>query len=213
MTRRPPQTLDKVLDGISAASLSPIKVKLNCVVMRDQNEKQLPHLIEFFMNHSHRFPHLDLRFIEWMPFNANEWKSKTLVPADEMIQIIQSTGTHRLQSLQATDPNDTTRWFRIKDAPAQVGRIGFISSMTQHFCGGCNRVRLTSDGALKTCLFGNDAVSLRDLMRRGVSDIELAEAIHAALQLKHFKHNGHDDGALALAQHSDENRPMVRIGG
>ena len=84
--------------------------------------------------------------------------------------------------------------------------------MTDHFCGGCNRVRVTADGSLKTCLFGSDSVSLRDVLRGGASDADLAAAVHAALQKKHFRHGGHG-GAEDLAKHAGENRHMVRIGG
>ena len=72
------------------------------------------------------------------------------------------------------------------------------NQMSEHFCGTCNRVRVTADGSLKTCLFGSDSVSLRDALRGGVSDLELGELIQGALQKKHFKHGGHGD-AMRLA--------------
>ena len=91
--------------------------------------------------------------------------------------------------------------------PDAQGSVSFIASMTQPFCGGCNRVRLTADGALKVCLFGEAEVSLRDAMRDGASDEELVALIANALDGKHAAHAG----MHAIA--SGNNRPMTTIGG
>jgi cyclic pyranopterin phosphate synthase len=84
--------------------------------------------------------------------------------------------------------------------------------MSEHFCGTCNRLRLTADGQLKVCLFGKTEVSLRDLMRQGGSEEMLQKVIHYAVQRKHFKLGGHKD-MTDLKAHSAENRPMTLIGG
>lgn len=94
--------------------------------------------------------------------------------------------------------------FRI---PGHRGRIGFITSMTDHFCGTCNRLRITADGNLKVCLFGNAEVSLRDAMREGQTDGELLEVIGKAVGRKKFAHAGLSELATL------PNRAMVLIGG
>ena len=90
-----------------------------------------------------------------------------------------------------------------------MGRVGFISSMTDHFCGTCNRLRITADGNLKVCLFGEDEVSLRDLMRKGADDKELLEVIGKAVGNKKEAHGGMQVDELKYSN----NRSMIRIGG
>jgi len=102
------------------------------------------------------------------------------------------------------EPHDTAKTFRIPGAP---GTIGFISSMSDHFCGSCNRLRLTADGNFKVCLFGPNEVSLRDLLRKGLTDDELVPVIAAAVGNKKAKHAGMDVIAAT------KNRPMILIGG
>lgn len=100
---------------------------------------------------------LDIRFIEYMPFEGNRWNDKKMVPYSRMLEIIQQQyGDQVYRSEDAA--NDTSKAYRIA---GHVGRIGFITSMSEHFCGSCNRLRLTADGNLKVCLFGNAETSLR----------------------------------------------------
>lgn len=213
LTRRPAKTIYRVLDAIALAATFDVKVKVNCVVMRGSNDHLLADFVRHFL--ATDLP-IDVRFIEWMPFNANEWKSDILVSADDIVRILGDSDLP-LVPLPPEDPNDTTRWFSVGSADPSSSRnnstrVGIISSMTQHFCGGCNRVRLTADGALKTCLFGDDALSLRDLMRQGYDDQHLADAVTDALAQKHFAHGG-KTSVESLARRSDENRPMILIGG
>lgn len=112
----------------------------------------------------------------------------------------------RLETV-AVDRGDTSKYYRV---PGFKGRVGFISSMTDNFCSGCNRLRITADGNLKVCLFGKEEFSLRDLMRAGASDDELVQAIRNALWGKHFSLGGNKD-MYAISR--SENRSMVRIGG
>lgn len=91
--------------------------------------------------------------------------------------------------------------------PGYQGKIGFISSMTDHFCGTCNRLRITADGSIKVCLFGSTEVSLRDLLRQGKTEDELLRYIGATVRRKKRQHAG----MFELA--SRKNRPMVLIGG
>jgi molybdenum cofactor biosynthesis enzyme MoaA len=102
------------------------------------------------------------------------------------------------------EKNDTSKGYQV---PGYKGKIGFISSMTSHFCGSCNRLRLTADGNLKVCLFSNKEVSLRDLLRDGKSDDEIYSVIEKAVKGKKYSH----DGMYAIAE--NKNRPMIKIGG
>ncbi len=103
-------------------------------------------------------------------------------------------------------PDEVAKNFRL---PGHTGSVSFISSMSSHFCGGCSRLRLMADGALKVCLFGANELSLRDAMRAGADNAALAELIGAAVKRKKAAHAGIPVAQLA----AQPNRPMVRIGG
>jgi GTP 3',8-cyclase / cyclic pyranopterin monophosphate synthase len=137
-----------------------------------------------------------------MPFDGNRWKTSKMVPYKELIDAIERE-LGPMEKLK-DDPNDTTKSFQV---PGYKGRVGFITSMSDHFCGTCNRLRVTADGNLKVCLFGNSEVSLRDMMRAGADDDTLEEIISAAVKRKKKAHAGMD--ALAKLP----NRPMILIGG
>ena len=196
MTRRPASTHKRVLDAIDACASLGLNVKVNCVVLRGENEHELAAFAERWDSS------VKVRFIEWMPFSGNAYDAKRLVPYAEMMKMLP-----HLVPLPSSDRHDTTKWWT-----AGSSQVGFITSMSEHFCGSCNRVRVTADGSLKTCLFGSDSVSLRDALRSGVSDLELGDLIQSALQKKHFKHGGHGN-AEGVARNASENRPMVKIGG
>ena len=102
------------------------------------------------------------------------------------------------------EKSSTSRGYKI---PGFKGTVGFISSMSKNFCGGCNRIRLTADGNLKVCLFDNREVNLKTMIEEGKSDNELLEQIRNSLSKKHFSHGGVDS---ILKR---DNRSMVRIGG
>ncbi|KAI4128862.1 MAG: hypothetical protein LQ347_004010 [Umbilicaria vellea] len=148
-----------------------VKLKINCVVMRGINEREIIPFVEMG-----REKDVEVRFIEYMPFDGNKWTKNKMLSYKEMMGIIRE----RYPDLRkVTDhKNDTSKTFEI---PGFRGRLGFITSMTHNFCGTCNRLRITSEGNLKVCLFGNDEVSLRDLLRKGNAgqpiDHEAMEAI------------------------------------
>eukprot|EP00547_Thalassionema_nitzschioides_P014705 CAMPEP_0194239166 /NCGR_PEP_ID=MMETSP0158-20130606/5710_1 /TAXON_ID=33649 /ORGANISM="Thalassionema nitzschioides, Strain L26-B" /LENGTH=413 /DNA_ID=CAMNT_0038973581 /DNA_START=68 /DNA_END=1309 /DNA_ORIENTATION=+ len=204
LTRRP--GFSKVMKSIELASKTSLKVKINCVVMKNINEDEIVDFCHW--QHTH-FPDIDMRFIEWMPFHDNGWTDSKFVPYSTMVETLQS----QLPSLQrvADGPNDTTKWWK---ASSGKGRIGFITSMSEHFCGTCNRLRLTADGKLKTCLFGTGGkeVSLRDVIRSSGSPNDLETMIQQALQEKHKLLGGHGT-PNKIAEHSEQNRPMTLIGG
>lgn len=178
------------------------RVKINCVVMRNVNDDELIQ----FVTYAKDLP-IDIRFIEWMPFNENGWNRDRFVSYKEMLETFTDRSGVPLQRI-SDSPNDTTKWYRTMN---HVGRIGFITSMSEHFCGTCNRLRITADGQLKVCLFGSKEVSLRDAMRSNVSDEDLMYIIWAAIQKKHFALGGHGSAdGISLA---NNNRPMILIGG
>ena len=205
LTRRPAAYFDRVMEAIEdCAKYLPNQTKINCVVMPDNADE-----LQDFVELSRRMP-VDIRFIEYMPFNDNQWGTDDFLSYSQMQE--QIIGLER----EEDGPNDTTKWWRVQPNQGNLdksfGRVGFITSMSEHFCGTCNRLRLTADGQLKVCLFGKTEVSLRDLMRQGGSDEMLQKVIHHSVQRKHFKLGGHKD-MEDLKAHSDENRPMTLIGG
>lgn len=209
-----------------------VKLKINCVVMRGVNDREIIPFIEMT-----RDKDIEIRFIEYMPFDGNKWNKKKMFSYEEMLDSIRE----KYPSLQKVQDhkNDTSKTWQI---PGFLGRIGFITSMTHNFCGTCNRLRITSDGNLKVCLFGNAEVSLRDILRKsnngdpideqayeamkqiemdrrqgltspdqalGASpnEAELLEVIGIAVKGKKAKHAG-----LGTLEHM-KNRPMILIGG
>lgn len=173
------------------------KIKINVVVMKGFNEDEILNFVELTRNHP-----LEVRFIEYMPFDGNKWSDSKMVSYDDMLNNIKAwyPDIERLSHKHG----DTAKVFQI---PEFKGKIGFITSMTENFCSTCTRLRITNDGNLKVCLFGNDEVSLRDLIRQGKSDQELLKYIGKAVKSKKEKHAG--VGELENLP----NRPMILIGG
>jgi len=192
------QVQQSIKDAV--ASLPPQRVKLNMVVMKGFNDNEILDFCKFTQNST-----LDVRFIEWMPFFNNGWNTDRFVSYRDMLSKVQSH--FPLDRIQDGE-NDTTKWHRIPNAK---GRIGFITSMSEHFCSSCNRLRITADGRIKVCLFGKTELSLRDIMRYGCNDEELSYVIREALQKKHFALGGYGN-AMGIAN-ANENRPMTLIGG
>lgn len=209
-----------------------IKLKINCVVMRGINEREIIPFVEMG-----REKDIEVRFIEYMPFNGNKWSQGKMLSYKEMLAMIRAK--YPMLYKVRDHKNDTSKTFAV---PSFAGRIGFITSMTHNFCGSCNRLRITSDGSLKVCLFGNSEVSLRDLLREnnnmqpineeameamkrvemdrrqalpgstgslgyGQRERELLEIIGFAVKRKKEKHAGM--GELE----NMKNRPMILIGG
>lgn len=120
-----------------------------------------------------------------MPFSGNKWETNKMVSFKEMVDAIRLKWPD-FQAL-ANGPNDTSKAFAV---PGFEGQVGFITSMTEHFCGSCNRLRITADGNLKVCLFGNTEISLRDAVRSGASEDDLVCLISAAVKRKKKQHAG-----------------------
>jgi GTP 3',8-cyclase len=149
-----------------------IKLKINCVVMRGMNDKEIIPFVELGMEKD-----LEVRFIEYMPFDGNKWSKGKMLGYVEMLEIIRE----KYPSLRKVKDhkNDTSKTFEI---PGFAGKLGFITSMTHNFCGTCNRLRITSDGNLKVCLFGNAEVSLRDILRQSNNGEPIDEQVFEAMR-------------------------------
>lgn len=236
LTRRDGKAMLKVLAALYAALDAGLHTKINCVLMAGTNDDELADFIKLT-----RDMRIDVRFIEYMPFDGNKWDSAQLVgyrsamqrlelehgillqPADgidakkktqqeksgDRVSSSNDSGALTGHYNDARDANDTTKWYR---APGHVGRVGFISTMTDHFCGSCNRLRLTADGKLKVCLFGDEGLSLLDCLRSGMTDTQVIAEMAAAVRRKAERLGG-EESAIDLANVERQNRPMIMIGG
>jgi len=195
---RVPGGYDHVLAGIRAArraGLWPLKV--NCVLMRGFNEDQI---IPFGM--FAREEGVVVRFIEFMPLEEGRtWVPETVVTLDEILQRMRE---YRPLVEIPRARSETARRYRFDDG---VGEIGIIAPVSHPFCGHCSRIRITSDGKIRTCLFSVWDHDLHELMRRGASDNELANFIQGVVDKKEERHHiGEPDFVPA-------SRTMVHIGG
>ena len=189
---------ERVLAGIRAsrnAGLWPVKV--NCVLMRGFNEDQI---IPFGM--FAREEGVIVRFIEFMPLEEDRvWAPDTVVPLEE---IVNRMSEYRPLIEIPHQRSETARRYRFDD---DVGEIGIIAPVSHPFCGHCSRIRITSDGKIRTCLFSIWDHDLHELMRRGASDDEMVEFIQGVVQRKEERHHiGEPDFVPA-------SRTMVHIGG
>lgn len=196
---RVPGSFEHVLRGVRAArdaGLGPVKV--NCVLLRGFNEDQIVPFAEFS-----RSEHVVVRFIEFMPLEEDHiWAPDTVVPHDEVLKQLQTFRPVVL--LPANAPSETAQRYTFDDG---VGEIGIIAPVSKAFCGACSRVRLTSDGKIRTCLFSHFDHDLHAVMRRGGGDDALAAFIEATIQKKEARHH---IGEVGFVQ---PGRTMVHIGG
>src|SRR6266481_3127876 len=157
--------VDRVLEGIEAARVAGLPVKVNCVVKRGVNERQIVPMARHFRD----TPHI-LRFIEYMDVGAtNGWRMDDVVPAAEIRSLIDAE--FPIEPAEANYRGEVAQRWRYKDG---TGEIGIIASVTQPFCGDCSRSRLSAEGKLYTCLFAVRGHDLRALIRSGASDEDLA---------------------------------------
>lgn len=188
----------KVMAGIDLAiQLGYAPVKVNCVVMKGFNDDEVLDFVALTKDKE-----VDVRFIEYMPFTGNQWRDTKMMSFREMLDVIKQNYAD-FRPLE-NKPNDTSKAYNV---PGHKGQVGFITSMSEHFCGSCNRLRLMADGSLKVCLFGNAEISLRDALRSNCSEDDLLAMIGVAVKKKKKQHAG----MFNLAQMP--NRPMILIGG
>ncbi|MCL8024461.1 GTP 3',8-cyclase MoaA [Nocardioides bruguierae] len=191
--------LHDVVAGLEAAhraGLGPVKV--NAVLLRDVNDDQAPELLRWCLERGYQ-----LRFIEQMPLDAQHgWDRASMVTADE----IHARLAEEFDLAPASEPRGSApaELFTVDGGPATVG---VIASVTRPFCGDCDRVRLTADGQVRTCLFARDESDLRTALRTGATDEELAERWVVAMRGKAAGHGIDDETFL------QPDRPMSAIGG
>jgi cyclic pyranopterin phosphate synthase len=197
LTRR--DALAQVLRGLDRLAEFPQAhpIKVNAVAIRGFTEDEVPAFVELARSTAY-----EVRFIEFMPLDADRgWKSDSVLTGEELRAMIDA-----LQPLEPLErePSATARVYRFADGQ---GRIGFINPVSEPFCADCNRIRLTADGRLRTCLFSLNETDLRGPLREGASDLELQEIIRGAVWRKELKHRIGEPGFVQPA------RTMSAIGG
>jgi cyclic pyranopterin phosphate synthase len=196
---RIPGSYDRVLAGVraaKAAGLGPVKV--NCVLLRGFNDDQIVPFVEFARNED-----VILRFIEFMPLEEDRiWSPDTVIGYDELKARI--SAVRPLVPLPGNAPGETAQRFTFDD---HIGEIGIIAPVSRAFCGACSRVRLTSDGKIRTCLFSQTDHDLYGVIQRGGSDDDLAGYIRGVIAQKEARHHIGEPGFLKPS------RSMVHIGG
>jgi GTP 3',8-cyclase len=203
ITRR--DALAQVLAGLAAAAAEPSlrPIKVNAVALHGSTEKELRAFADLARTSGYV-----IRFIEFMPLDGGgAWSpEKVLTGAELKVALEQSVPAEWLPliPLQPEDAAQTSRVYRFADG---IGEIGFINPVSEPFCDACDRLRLTAEGTLRTCLFSIGETDLRGPMRAGASDDELAEIIRTAAWNKELKHHIGDPGFVAPP------RNMSRIGG
>jgi GTP 3',8-cyclase len=197
MTRR--DALPRVLRGLEALAAHPEAhpIKVNAVALRGFTEQEVIPFARFAREHPY-----EVRFIEFMPLDGDRsWTRDQVLPGDEVRAAI-----HAVFPLEAEprEPSATARTYRFADG---AGRIGFINPVSDPFCGDCDRIRLTADGKLRTCLFSLNETDLREPLRAGASDAQLEQVVRDAVWRKELKHHVNEPGFIQPA------RTMSAIGG
>ena len=196
--------LKKVLAGIAAAEQAGLEpIKINVVVQRGVNDHTVLDLLEHFRGNGHI-----VRLIEFMDVgNRNGWRMDQVVPSKELLDAVQERWP--VQPIDKNYPGEVARRYQYADGK---GEIGFISSVTEPFCGSCSRARLSADGVLYTCLFATQGTDLRGPIRNGADDNELADILSRIWlqRADRYSELRRPDVAEAHAQNKVE---MYRIGG
>jgi cyclic pyranopterin phosphate synthase len=189
----------KVMEGLRAAEEAGLRpIKLNMVVMKGHNDDEVVDFARLAREKGY-----EVRFIEFMPLDGDGiWKPDLVVPSQVIQERIEDQFPLLVQQDDRPAPSNNFRF-----ADGAPGGVGFISSVSQAFCTTCNRVRLTAEGGLRTCLFSLHETPLRDLMRGGASDDSLGRAIEAAIWQKE---EGHEIGQAGFIKPA---KSMSQIGG
>ncbi|MCL2454069.1 MAG: GTP 3',8-cyclase MoaA [Micrococcales bacterium] len=190
--------LDQVLDGLSAARAAGLRpIKLNAVLVRGLNDADAVPLLDFALGHGY-----ELRFIEQMPLDGGRvWRRESMVTADEILDRLGQTWT--LTPVPERGPAPAARWL-VDGGP---GTVGIVAAVTAPFCGACERLRLTADGQVRSCLFSTVEHDLRGMLRRGATDAALVRALLGCVRAKP---SGHEIDAPGFVQPA---RQMSAIGG
>ncbi len=203
---RVPRSYERVLAGVHAAQAAGLgPVKINCVLLRGFNDTQIEPFAEFSRREG-----VIVRFIEFMPLEEDRtWKPETVVRMDEILARLNAwrpscSVPAGLAELPARSSSETAKRYTFRDG---VGEIGIVAPVSHPFCGHCSRVRITSDGAIRTCLFSQSDHDLYGEMRRGGTDEELAAYIRRVVMKKEARHHIGEPGF------EKPSRNMVHIGG
>ncbi len=191
----------RAIESAHAAELTPVKI--NAVIMPGINDHAILPLARYALQTGSQ-----LRFIEQMPLGPREqWRRSDMITAQNILDVL----AEEFELTEAEKPRGSAPaalWqAAATDGSGLCGELGIIASVTHPFCGDCDRTRLTTDGAVRNCLFGNSETSLRDLMRAGATDAELAAAWAGEMWAKLPGHGVNDEGFL------QPDRPMSAIGG
>jgi len=198
LTRRP--GFEQVIEGILAAKEAGFHpVKINAVAMRGETEEDVVPLARFARQHG-----LELRFIEYMPLDAGHlWEREKVLFASDIMALL-TEGIGPLVPSADQDPRAPALDYQYADGG---GKVGFIASISRPFCMSCNRIRLTSDGKLRNCLFSLEETDIRALLRGGSPDVEIVEALRNSVA---SKWEGHE---INTARFIQPERLMHSIGG
>lgn len=193
-------SLDAVLRGIEKAEKAGLKpVRINMVPIRGFNEGEIEEFAKITLRKSYQ-----VRFIEFMPIGAGDlWSKEKCIPVSEIKSVIEKVGHLTPVKIRRSGP---ARYFRFENA---LGVVGFINAVTHQFCGECNRLRLTSDGKLRPCLFSETEIDLKTPIRNGASDEEIKRLINLAIEVKP---EGHSIGCNPESAFM-KLKPMSKIGG
>jgi len=191
--------LEQVLDGVEAAVEYGLTVKLNALILRDVNLADVLDLVDYSSARG-----LDLRFIEFMPCDAEKaWAQSRVVTGQELREIIESK-FGPLREETPSDPSRPSRDFRLEN---RAGRVGFIDTVSNPFCGQCDRLRLTADGKVRNCLFGQEEWDVRQLLNESCDPHSVQQRVQEAVLAKHPSHG------IAEAGFQPPQRAMYQIGG
>jgi len=193
-----------VLEGIRAAQEAGFdSIKINAVIQRGINDHTILDLVKYFRGTRH-----SVRFIEYMDVgNQNHWDLPQVVPSSEIISLIDAE--FPLQRIGGTQGGDTSEVYRFKDGR---GEVGFISSVTKAFCGTCNRLRLSADGKMYTCLFATHGTDLGGHLRNGADDEFLAHLIRVVWMKREDRYS-EIRSEIRHQSHSSPKVEMYHIGG
>jgi len=194
------KTFEKVYSNIELAIEKGFHVKINAVAMKNINEDEINDFVEWTRD----LP-VHVRFIEFMPFAGNKWEYDNVVSYKQILSKIESV--YPIEKLNDA-PNDTTKSYRVKSF---LGTFAVISSITAPFCEGCNRIRLTTDGKIKNCLFSNEEIDLKAAVRKGE---DIVPIVKRAIMAKHAERGGIAAfSSEGVEKDYEKGRAMISIGG
>ena len=193
----------RVMQNIDLLLENNFKVKLNVVAMKGFNDDEIIDFIQLTENKS-----IDVRFIEFMPFESNNWKSEKTLSQREIIENVKGHFPSESLVKLKDEQNFIAREYKIN---GYKGTFGIISTVSNPFCSGCNRIRLTADGKIKNCLFSNQELSLLNEFRKGN---DIVPFIQKAVFKKHKVRGGMESNKqFSDPKLNQENRSMITIGG